>query len=568
MAGTTITIDADPSGAVDGFARVDKAAQRTSESLDRVGRSAQRAGGDGGRRIDRTAGSLRTLAQRADAADDSLSRGASRVGQLGAALSLLGPQAEGTSQAITRLGTRVGDLADASALSSLALGTAGAGAGGGAASGLAASMGVAAGAAGVLFAAIGGGIATLAHVTSATSDFADQIDRMGRTARQTRGMIGELFAQIDTAVAVGIARGGGGATDPVEQALRDIGGNTEALIREALTDPNRGTFGALRLVNELLEQAVDDLEGLSRIPGALGREQAEWTRAQIRDLASLRGQFEAYEAARMESQESVGDPASAPSVQVARLEAKALDDASKAQQNLLALRELGAVSLQAFLDANAEANEALAEREAELAEIQLEKLKDAAERRQMLAQESADAQLRIEEALEAEREELRARAAEAEEERLSRVQSAVSDVASTTVSAFQALIQGGDEALAAFLQSTGTELMVRGSRYLLEAAAMAFIPGLQGNAGGAAATGGAMLAAGAALGGIGLIGGSGGGGDAVSSGRAAPVAANTTNNTTNITTVNNIGGVVTDPRATAREIARYSQIARREGYMQ
>jgi hypothetical protein len=106
-------------------------------------------------------------------------------------------------------------------------------------------------------------------------------------------------------------------------------------------------------------------------------------------------------------------------------------------------------------------------------------------------------------------------------------------VATSGANAFMELVKGNEISGAAIIEGIGDQLYSKGIAHVLEAAAMAWIPGLQGNAGGLAAagavemvTGLAMGAAGAAAGGgsAGGGGGAGGGGSGLAPGRPTPVA--------------------------------------------
>jgi len=84
--------------------------------------------------------------------------------------------------------------------------------------------------------------------------------------------------------------------------------------------------------------------------------------------------------------------------------------------------------------------------------------------------------------------------------------------AKSTVSVLQSAIKGHKMNAAAMVESIGDQLAASGTAHLLQAAAMAFIPGLQGNAGGLAAVGAIELAVGLGMGGVGAAAGGGGSG--------------------------------------------------------
>jgi hypothetical protein len=142
---------------------------------------------------------------------------------------------------------------------------------------------------------------------------------------------------------------------------------------------------------------------------------------------------------------------------------------------------------------------------------------------------------------------------------------AAQDFTSAVTASFASVVSGQQSALDAIRQFLGQELIARGGRYALEAAALAFVPGLQGNAVGLAAAAAAMVAGGAALAGGGG-GGAGAGGGAAASGLASPAPTSAPTQTISTTVQSNFG-IVGDPRQAARLVADNVRTAQREGYL-
>lgn len=172
--------------------------RRLSSEIDRVGDEALQSS-NSLNRMNTSAGNSRgrmsNLASSVDNVATRTQRFSSRTAQAGAALSLLGARAGGADSSLSRLAGRIGDVGDATELLSIgltgnALGTGTAGLGG--------ALAIGAGAATAMFAAIGGGIATLVHVTNATSDFEDILQSTNSTMRNSLS----LFDQLSNAMTV------------------------------------------------------------------------------------------------------------------------------------------------------------------------------------------------------------------------------------------------------------------------------------------------------------------------------------------------------------------------------
>jgi len=132
-------------------------------------------------------------------------------------------------------------------------------------------------------------------------------------------------------------------------------------------------------------------------------------------------------------------------------------------------------------------------------------------------------------------------------------------------SSFAAVVSGQQSALDAIKGFLGQELIARGTRYALEATALAFVPGLQGQAAGLGVAAAAMIAGGAAL--SGQAGGAGGGGGGAASSGLATATPEPTQTITQTTTIQSNFGIVGDQRQAARLVADSVRTAQREGYL-
>jgi hypothetical protein len=155
------------------------------------------------------------------------------------------------------------------------------------------------------------------------------------------------------------------------------------------------------------------------------------------------------------------------------------------------------------------------------------------------------------------------RAAAATKEAFDQRVAAAQDFTSAMSASFASVVSGQQSAMEAIRQFLGQELIARGTRYALEATALAFVPGLQGQAAGLGAAAAAMIAGGAALSGSGA-GGAGGG--AASSGLASATP-EPTQTITQSTTIQSNFGIVGDQRQAARLVADSVRTAQREGYL-
>jgi hypothetical protein len=273
----------------------------------------------------------------------------------------------------------------------------------------------------------------------------------------------------------------------------------------------RGSLEAIPVVNELLAR-VERITGLDFAGGE------EDEREPDQSPSSGQGEQELTEAQRIQQGQAL--------IENARREMEALED-----------RRLAAKA--------ARADEAAAIDEAEAAR---------AEDRIRRAQKVADAEI-----------EAQQRAAAATKEAFDARVAAAQDFTSAVTASFASVVSGQQSALDAIRQFLGQELIARGGRYALEAAALAFVPGLQGNAAGLAAAAAAMVAGGAALAGGGG-GGAGAGGGAAASGLASPAPTSAPTQTINTTVQSNFG-IVGDPRQAARLVADNVRTAQREGYL-
>ena len=142
---------------------------------------------------------------------------------------------------------------------------------------------------------------------------------------------------------------------------------------------------------------------------------------------------------------------------------------------------------------------------------------------------------------------------------------AAQDFTSAMSSSFAAVVSGQQSALDAIKGFLGQELIARGTRYALEATALAFVPGLQGQAAGLGVAAAAMIAGGAAL--SGQAGGAGGGGGGAASSGLATATPEPTQTITQTTTIQSNFGIVGDQRQAARLVADSVRTAQREGYL-
>ena len=142
---------------------------------------------------------------------------------------------------------------------------------------------------------------------------------------------------------------------------------------------------------------------------------------------------------------------------------------------------------------------------------------------------------------------------------------AAQDFTAAMSSSFAAVVSGQQSALDAIKGFLGQELIARGTRYALEATALAFVPGLQGQAAGLGVAAAAMIAGGAAL--SGQAGGAGGGGGGAASSGLATATPEPTQTITQTTTIQSNFGIVGDQRQAARLVADSVRTAQREGYL-
>jgi len=142
---------------------------------------------------------------------------------------------------------------------------------------------------------------------------------------------------------------------------------------------------------------------------------------------------------------------------------------------------------------------------------------------------------------------------------------AAQDFTAAMSSSFAAVVSGQQSALDAIKGFLGQELIARGTRYALEATALAFVPGLQGQAAGLGVAAAAMIAGGAAL--SGQAGGAGGGGGGAASSGLATAIPEPTQTITQTTTIQSNFGIVGDQRQAARLVADSVRTAQREGYL-
>ena len=190
------------------------------------------------------------------------------------------------------------------------------------------------------------------------------------------------------------------------------------------------------------------------------------------------------------------------------------------------------------------------------------RLAEKRELRKQRDQELADNLIRIEEHLAQKRAEIAQREADEAAALLQERQDMAREYASSIGGLIAELAGGQRKALDVIKQFIGQELIAKGQSFLLEAAAMAFIPGKQPLAAGLIAASVAMIAAGAKL------SKSGGGARSTSAASAGtaplPQAAQATDQRSVTTQVN--FGVVGDPRAAAQMVADMNRRAIREGY--
>ena len=190
------------------------------------------------------------------------------------------------------------------------------------------------------------------------------------------------------------------------------------------------------------------------------------------------------------------------------------------------------------------------------------RLAEKRELRKQRDQELADNLIRIEEHLAQKRSEIAQREADEAAALLQERQDMAREYASSIGGLIAELAGGQRKALDVIKQFIGQELIAKGQSFLLEAAAMAFIPGKQPLAAGLIAASVAMIAAGAKLS---KTGGGARSTSAASAGTAPlPQAAQATEQRTVTTQVN--FGVVGDPRAAAQMVADMNRRAIREGY--
>jgi len=142
---------------------------------------------------------------------------------------------------------------------------------------------------------------------------------------------------------------------------------------------------------------------------------------------------------------------------------------------------------------------------------------------------------------------------------------AAQDFTAAMSSSFAAVVSGQQSALDAIKGFLGQELIARGTRYALEATALAFVPGLQGQAAGLGVAAAAMIAGGAAL--SGQAGGAGGGGGGAASSGLATATPEPAQTITQTTTIQSNFGIVGDQRQAARLVADSVRTAQREGYL-
>jgi len=142
---------------------------------------------------------------------------------------------------------------------------------------------------------------------------------------------------------------------------------------------------------------------------------------------------------------------------------------------------------------------------------------------------------------------------------------AAQDFTAAMSSSFASVVSGQQSALDAIKGFLGQELIARGTRYALEATALAFVPGLQGQAAGLGVAAAAMIAGGAAL--SGQAGGAGGGGGGAASSGLATATPEPTQTITQTTTIQSNFGIVGDQRQAARLVADSVRTAQREGYL-
>jgi len=362
------------------------------------------------------------------------------------------------------------------------------------------------------------GVASLAQMMSNASKEADTLAKATEKNAQAMGTYLDRISKLRSEVGGKVS--GARAEKSLQADLGSGKGTSEAYETEIGTrqEALNKRYSAAAL------EAANDRGGEMAVAALLSKQEVE--RRQLEVVIAKYTEFQttaaSLEAFKIENEDAKAKIAAAESTfdkpGTAKKKSGSWDEAAAEAANREKIEKLQALESEYEVKKIAREFEAI-DRRREQGEIELEEYKARKEEELRFTQEGRD-----EEQAGFEKQ-MADMAAKRQQTNAAMLQGA-SIFAKSTVSVLQAAIKGHKMNAAAMVESIGDQLAASGTAHLLQAAAMAFIPGLQGNAGGLAAVGAIELAVGLGMGAAGAHsagGSSGGGGGSSGSSGSTPV---------------------------------------------